>query len=748
MHRTRPLLLAPFVVLAAWCGAGCESEVKAPTADAGPDVSVNTGTVVRLDGSGSADPAGRLLTYAWRFLSVPDGSRATLNDPTLAVPSFVPDVPGDFEIGLAVSNGLKSSGIDTVTVEVGSGRPTARIGTPPSVNTGVAVSLSGEQSSDPDDHPIFYRWSFASLPVGSQAELLGEETVSPSFVPDLDGDYVVRLVVDDGSFGNESEPDTAVVTVGSGAPTAVILPAGTVGANQGSAVLLDGRSSTDPDQHELFYDWSFVSMPAGSVAILAGADSGTPSFVPDVAGTYVVRLVVDDGPFGNVSTAVTKTVSAGSCLPVASFTADSSVTVEDEATRLQSTSTSPCARSLTPTWQIVSLPVGSFSELFGATTETPTIFPDAPGSYVLRLRVVDSAGIQSDPASLTVTASPRTVDAATTGVHSSMALDAAGNAHVSYWDSGEGDLKYARFNGSAWTVEVVDTTNSVGSYNSIGLNAATGELPRIAYLDSTNKALRYAERSSGGTWTTIEVDGADSEDGDYASLALDPTTGFPRVLYRAENGGDRFLKYAFCNATCTNPANWTKTTVAATGGLDLGGGARLALTSGGVPRFVYLNETINDLFFGSCTDATCGTPSSVLVDASAGGSETALALNASNNPRIVYFGTGGNAKYATCDATCTTTPTWAIQTIDSTGDTGHSPTLALGPDQEPRAAWVNVTTAMVRFGTASAGSWSIADLTGGLTSERSLSLKLTTNGNPRLSYHSSALKLSVYRKGN
>lgn len=52
-----------------------------PTANAGPDQTVNLGAVVTLDGSGSADPEGDTVTYQWTITSAPGGSTASLSSP-------------------------------------------------------------------------------------------------------------------------------------------------------------------------------------------------------------------------------------------------------------------------------------------------------------------------------------------------------------------------------------------------------------------------------------------------------------------------------------------------------------------------------------------------------------------------------------------------------------------------------------------------------------------------------------------
>ncbi|WP_405228154.1 DUF4382 domain-containing protein [Lentisalinibacter sediminis] len=86
-----------------------------PIADAGPDDSVAVGVAYMLDGTGSSDPDGDMLTYSWS-LQVPEGSAASLDDATLADPSFTPDVAGDYIAELVVNDGTEDSAPDSVTI--------------------------------------------------------------------------------------------------------------------------------------------------------------------------------------------------------------------------------------------------------------------------------------------------------------------------------------------------------------------------------------------------------------------------------------------------------------------------------------------------------------------------------------------------------------------------------------------------------------------------------------------------------
>lgn len=73
-------------------------------------------------------------------------------------------------------------------------------------------------------------------------------------------------------------------------------------------VQLDGSGSADADNDPLAYKWTFTTMPKKSKAAFSDPASATPNFIPDVPGTYVVQLVVDD--YKTVSEPKTVTIEA------------------------------------------------------------------------------------------------------------------------------------------------------------------------------------------------------------------------------------------------------------------------------------------------------------------------------------------------------------------------------------------------------------------------------------------------------
>jgi hypothetical protein len=127
------------------------------------------------------------------------------------------------------------------------------------------------------------------------------------FTPDLIGNYRALLEVSDGEFWCE-HPDEAMISVeGDVRPTAVIDLAGGTGVDVNEEVCLDGSESYDPEGDGVTYSWD-ITFNSGS-ATLTATDGETTCFTPDVAGDYVVQLIVTD-THGQQSEPETVTITA------------------------------------------------------------------------------------------------------------------------------------------------------------------------------------------------------------------------------------------------------------------------------------------------------------------------------------------------------------------------------------------------------------------------------------------------------
>ena len=75
-------------------------------------------------------------------------------------------------------------------------------------------------------------------------------------------------------------------------PVAVV--DGTLQVKVGKTVYLDGTYSSDPGGANLDYKWTLLSSPNGSSAVLSPSGAEV-SFQADVAGTFRVKLIVNNG---------------------------------------------------------------------------------------------------------------------------------------------------------------------------------------------------------------------------------------------------------------------------------------------------------------------------------------------------------------------------------------------------------------------------------------------------------------------
>ena len=78
------------------------------------------------------------------------------------------------------------------------------------INT--AIFLDGAASSDADSDTLTYSWTVTSAPTASTATLSDADTASPTLIPDVGGQYIVSLIVNDGT--DDSGSDSVTITAG------------------------------------------------------------------------------------------------------------------------------------------------------------------------------------------------------------------------------------------------------------------------------------------------------------------------------------------------------------------------------------------------------------------------------------------------------------------------------------------------------------------------------------------------------
>jgi hypothetical protein len=190
-----------------------EGPAEEPIADAGADVQTVPLTAMRLDGSGSSDPADlQIIAYRWTMLSSPPGSIAMLSNPDDDQPFFEPDVSGEYEFELTVMNSREvwDSTPDRVIVDA-------------SPNAGVYVQLTWDSEFDLDLHVTQNNAPLFSTP----GDLNWCNPVADWGAPDFDADDGVLVEETSSGFGPE------IATIADPAPGTYTLQAHYYGKDGG-----------------------------------------------------------------------------------------------------------------------------------------------------------------------------------------------------------------------------------------------------------------------------------------------------------------------------------------------------------------------------------------------------------------------------------------------------------------------------------------------------------------------------------
>lgn len=196
-------------------GSGITAESAAPTADFTADP---VSGPIPLDVNFTDQSTGDITSWHWDF---GDGSTSTEQDP-----SHTYTDSGIYTVSLTVTGpGGSDSETKTDFIDVSERQkgmpwiplllfsnfaPVANAGTDQNVKTGSLVHLDGSGSTDEDGDTLTYSWSLISIPAGSSATLSDSTGYNPSFTADVEGTYIITLVVNDGKLDSAADQVTVV----------------------------------------------------------------------------------------------------------------------------------------------------------------------------------------------------------------------------------------------------------------------------------------------------------------------------------------------------------------------------------------------------------------------------------------------------------------------------------------------------------------------------------------------------------
>ncbi|MCC6832321.1 MAG: choice-of-anchor D domain-containing protein [Thermoleophilia bacterium] len=342
---------------------------------------------------------------------------------------------------------------------------------------------------------------------------------------------------------------------------------------------------------------------------------------------------------------------------------------------------------------------------------------------------------------------PATLQASNTGMWPSMVIPADGRPVIAHYDAANGRLLVSRCNdracrGGDEAVSALDTAAQTGRASAMVLS---GHLPVIAYQYLTGNDLRVArcnDLACAGTGDTVEtVDSASMVIG-ATSIAV-PADGFPVISYFDAVGSD--LKVMKCNDTACAGANETITTVFSTGTAGLQSAIAIGHDGKPVIAFNVTSAGDSDLWFMRCNDAACaGADETVMPVDTTGdvGDAPAMAVPADGRPVISYHSDGtDHLKVARCsDASCTPDPGHPPQTVDATGNVGDHSAIAVTAAGNPVISYHDTANGDLKLlecndaaCTPGGNTMSVVDADGAGSAS---SIALGFNGRPVIAYRS------------
>ena len=320
------------------------------------------------------------------------------------------------------------------------------------------------------------------------------------------------------------------------------------------------------------------------------------------------------------------------------------------------------------------------------------------------------------------------------GKCASLAVDALGRAHISYFDASSSAILYARLNNDfTWFKNSAASGGTISCYSVIAANPVTND-PSVGFI--RNGDLMYA---LGTSWTSpMQVDTGVNPGMDYQSFAMRlASNGAPHFVYR--KGADLWYAYwsgsgwaraqiatgsvgshvalaldsgnqphiAFYQGPApsvlkymVNSSGWKTESIADSGTSGSGVGAAIAVAPNGEVLAAFLNAGGTDLRVARRTcsplaPGPCSWSAGLLIDDEAE-EYFSLVMDRSGTAHIATM-TWNSTSYLGLDYLTCQNGTWRLQRVDTNAGAGWQPAIGLSPGGAARIGYYDSNNRDLKF---------------------------------------------------
>lgn len=311
------------------------------------------------------------------------------------------------------------------------------------------------------------------------------------------------------------------------------------------------------------------------------------------------------------------------------------------------------------------------------------------------------------------------------GEMTSLVMDSEGNPHISFLGNEQRSLKYARFDGTDWTVQTPDTAGDsyrFGNATSIALDQ--NGYPHISYYVGCDyNDLRHAW-FDGYEWNTETVD-SEGNAGKHSSIAID-SQGNPHIGYHTYDTRD--LKYAKKTGD-----NWIIETVVS--GDIACTHSSMILDSNDRPHFSYkYGCSQNSNLYYVYYDGTDWSLPQEVDSSQYTGFDSSITLDTSGIPHISYL----DSSYADLKYAFLSGDQWVTSTVDSDGYAGEYSSIKVDSDGYVHISYFDSSYDDLKYAFYNGNDWTLTTVDEEGYVGRDTSLALDPSGNPSISYYDSS----------